>query len=260
MGHTDNQEYDVFIAYYGNSTTGSENSARQLYEQLNKLKIGPDRFVRAYFHPVVNPIGSYETTPNIVARTPMFVLVADKKIPRTSQGQLIEFREDGTRSNLFDEVYATKNTFGMRYGRRNNVKVFLSDDMSFQEAEELHANFIGTTALSSFKDVREWVHSYLVNEPQNILEEYQNMATRDPEKFMRGQWLDKARSAWLTFRDQRIARVLMVYYMAKIDKGDTACLQPLRELYQQVARMHNLDANTRNTLLRAQQTIGSTMG
>jgi hypothetical protein len=256
MGHSDNQEYDVFIAYYGNSTTGSENSARQLYGQLNNLKIGPDRFVRVYFHPVVNPIGSYENTPNIVARTPMFVLVADKGIPRTPQGQLIEYREDGTRSNLFDEVYATKNTFGMRYGRRNNVKVFLSDDMSFKEAEDLHASFIGTTALSSFRDVREWVYHYLENEPQTILDEYQNMAIRDPERFMRGQWLDKVKTAWLTFRDQRVARILMIYYIAKIEKGDSTYLPPLKELYQQVAKMRYLDSKTRDTLLRAQQTLG----
>ena len=88
MGYYENDKYDIFIAYYGNAVQGSERKAREIYDYINGAKIGPNKYIHAYFHPAVNPYGNFDETPMIVARTPMFLLVADKNIPTSGDGQL----------------------------------------------------------------------------------------------------------------------------------------------------------------------------
>lgn len=100
----DDEQFDVFLAYYGNSQNGSEDVARNLYNFLHSQKNVNGWPLRVYFHPETKKYGQYGETPRVVARTPMFLLVADKRIPRNDAGQLSKYRENGTLREVYEEV------------------------------------------------------------------------------------------------------------------------------------------------------------
>lgn len=75
----DDEQFDVFLAYYGNSQNGSEDAARNLYNFLCSQKNVNGWPLLVYFHPETKKYGQYGETPRVVARTPMFLLVADKE-------------------------------------------------------------------------------------------------------------------------------------------------------------------------------------
>lgn len=103
----EDEQFDVFLAYYGNSQNGSENAARELYNFLSNQRNVNGHPLRVYFHPETKKYGQYGETPRVVARTPMFLLVVNKGIPRNDAGQLSKYRENGTLREVYEEV----NTF-----------------------------------------------------------------------------------------------------------------------------------------------------
>ena len=63
----ENEQFDVFLAYYGNSQNGSENAARKLYDYLSRQKNTNGQLLRVYFHPETKKYGQYGETPRHMA-------------------------------------------------------------------------------------------------------------------------------------------------------------------------------------------------
>lgn len=247
MHHYEDEKYDIFIAYYGNKLNGSENSARELFEQINNMQLTPNKRIRAYFHPAINPYGSFEETPMIVARTPMFLLVADKNIPTSRAGQLPKQRPDGTLSNLYEEVRTFHDSFMYKtHGGDKAVKVFIADNMSFKAAECLHPVFGGKTALTSCSEVQGWIRDFYLNTYiERLSANYKYLANAKPDEFLQGDWISEAEEVWQAMPDERIGRSLLVYYTIKTQKADASAKKRLSGLYREFYRMSRLDSNTR---------------
>ena len=55
----EDEQFDVFLAYYGNSQNGSENAARELYNFLSNQRNVNGHPLRVYFHPETKKYGQY---------------------------------------------------------------------------------------------------------------------------------------------------------------------------------------------------------
>lgn len=250
MGYYENDKYDIFIAYYGNAVQGSEQKAREIYDYINGAKIGPNKYIHAYFHPVVNPYGNFDETPMIVARTPMFLLVADKNIPTSGDGQLPKHREDGTLRNLYEEVRAFHDSAMYKsVGGDTAAKVFLADDMDPKEAERLHTVFSGRTSLNRLGDVLEWItHFYTHTYVGRLRRKYEYMAQTNLPEFLEGDWVREAEDIWRALRSESIGSVLLVYYKIKSRQGDPEARRQVRKLEQEFAAFDRLSPKTLDLL------------
>ena len=250
-----NGRFDIFIAYYGNSETGSERSAKYIYDLIHNREIFPGKRIQAYFHPETNRNGSFESTPEFVDRTPLFLLVADKNIPRDDNNKLIRHRKNGTRSNLYQEVrtfYSSLMHTGYENSCENTAKVYISDNMSPKIAEELHPIFKGTNVVSNEQELLDWIYDFYRNlNPLRVSTECKRMMLEDRDRFLRGAWLDEALEIWNTTRDERIARTLIIYYLTKIDSGDTQVAKPMAILCSEISKRNDLDLKTKTLLTRA---------
>lgn len=253
MGYLENEEYDVFIAYYGNKDTGSEQYARIIYEFINGAQIAPNKYIRAYFHPAVNPYGNFEDTPMIVARTPLFLLVADKNIPTNAYGQLQKHREDGTLRNLFEEVYAfhVSDMHKGGFGCDQAAKVFIADDMSPKAAERLHTIFGGTISLNRYEDVLNWIRHYFTDTYiERLRRKYEYLAKNKPAEFLDGAWVPEAENAWITLRSQCIGRSLLIYHKMRARQGNTQAKAQIQKIEREFAAFDYLEPRTVELLNR----------
>lgn len=249
---TNIEKFDVFIAYYGNRITGSEKEARELYDYLIKMEIFPGRSIRPYFHPVTNPYGRFEDTPLIVARTPMFLFVVDKSIKRTDDGQIICYREDGTLSNIYEEVRTFHDSvYKKNFGGDQAGKLFITDDFNVKDAERLHPVFSGRTALMSKDEVADWIAYFYRNTYLEII--YKNckyLAENRQEEFEKGYWINEAKTFWDYTHDERIARILMIYCITVLEKDseNKEYKNYLKVLYDHYKLNRNLASNTQKLL------------
>lgn len=167
------KKYDIFIAYHGNAETGSQQEAEALYKVIHNYNLNSGRKINAYFHPVTNPNGYFEETPRIVARTPLLLLVVNKRIPKNEMGQLAEFAQDGTRKNLYDEVKAFRtNPYFKKSHDSCLAKIFICDDMEFKDAEKLDPMFSGTTAFRKtdsnvINSIISWIEEYIISDEKH---------------------------------------------------------------------------------------------
>lgn len=253
MGYYENEKYDVFIAYYGNKTQGSEKRAHQIYNYINNAKIHPNKYIRAYFHPAVNPYGNFEETPLIVARTPLLLLVADRNIPTNSDGQLMKHREDGTLRNLFEEVRSFHDSAMYKsFGGDTAAKVFISDDMDPKDAERLHTVFSGRTSLRCFQDVLDWVtYFYTHTYSDRLRRKYEYLAQKKTPEFLEGGWVQEAEDVWRTMRSESIGRSLLIYYIAKARQGDWEARRQIRKLASEFEDFAVLEPKTLELLRKA---------
>lgn len=252
-----NGRFDIFIAYYGNSETGSEKSAKRIYNLIHNKEIFPGKRIQAYFHPETNGFGSFEETPEFVDRTPLFLLVVDKNIPRDDHNKLIRHRKNGTRSNLYEEIRTFRSSLmhtGYEDSCENTAKVYITDDMSPKVAEELHPIFKGTVAITSDQALLNWITNFYKHlNPLRVATECKRMMMEEPDRFLRGTWLKEALEIWNTTQDERIARSLIIYYLMKIQSGDTGITitKPLATLCKELHKRNNLDSKTKTLLDRA---------
>lgn len=253
MEHDQNDHFDIFIAYYGNREQGSEQKAGEIYELVNNYQIAPRKYIRAYFHPAVNPYGRFEETPMIVARTPMFLLVADKNIPTNAYGQLLKSREDGTLRNLFEEVMSFHDSMMYKWiGGDMAAKVFIADDMDPKKAEQLHPVFSGKTSLSRHSEVLEWIkHFYTHTYIDRLWKRYEYMAQTNPEEFLEGAWVPEAEDFWHSMRSEKIGRSLLIYYKVLSRQGDSDARSCVQRLEREFASFSRLETKTVELLNRA---------
>lgn len=243
---TENDKYDLFIAYYGNNTTGSENSAAFLYDKLVNINIGENWLLKPYFHPRTNPYGNFEETPCIVARTPLFLMVVDKGIPRNDVGQLERQRDDGTLRNLFEEVRSFHDSQMYKsQGGDSAAKIYIADDFDFKSAECLNPMFSGRTALTNVDDTIEWVkHFYNKIYPERMHKKYVMMVKTNKEEFVSGRWTSEAERLWKHIKHQGIARALTMYNLIKMNEGDVQARSRVQQLYRDILNESPLEQQT----------------
>ena len=214
MNEDDN--FDLFLAYFGNVKSGSEAEAKELYEEIEGIQIGRNRFLRCYFHPVTNPQGVFEETPLTVARTPLFLLTVNQNVPRNQFGQLSRQREDGMLRNVFEEVQTFHNSPMYKdHGGEESAKLYITDvsKFTFKEAENLHPIFSGKIAFSSPDQVKEWVRRfYRLTYPDRLYRKAQKMAYSEISTFLRGEWVIDAQKWWDISRLESLGKILLAYY------------------------------------------------
>ena len=252
MSYQESEKFDVFIAYYGNRETGSEEYAQTIYDYINDAPIGPNKYIRAYFHPAVNPYGNFEETPMIVARTPMLLLVADRNIPTNSDGQLLKHREDGTLRNLFEEVRAFHDSdMYKRFGGDTAAKVFTADGMDPKAAERLHTVFSGRTSLNRYDQVLNWItHFYTHTYPERLRRKYEYLAQKNLPEFLAGAWLPEAEEIWRSLRSECIGRSLLIFHQIRIRQGDDSSKAQIQKLLQDFSAFDRLEPKTMELLKR----------
>lgn len=239
------EKYDLFIAYYGNAQKGSERQARELYNRIQGMQIAPGKKLRVYFHPATNPYGSFEETPMVVARTPMFLLVADKNIPTNEMGQLRRNRADGTLGNLFEEVQAFHDYVYRSHGSKDAAKLLITDSMSNKAGERLHTIFGGTNVLNSWQQVEEWIRSvYQKIYCDWVYRECAYLVQNKREDFLSGKWVSEAELLWGLYQDEKLGRTLLTYYSYHADQGRRASLDRLCTLYRELRRIRVRDERT----------------
>lgn len=252
MEYYQNDKYDIFIAYYGSKEQGSEQKAQEIYEYINNAQIAPQKHIRVYFHPAVNPYGSFEETPLIVARTPMFLLVADKNIPTNVHGQLLKSRDDGTLRNLFEEVMSFHDSVMYKgIGGDMAAKVFIADDMDPKKAERLHTVFSGKTSLKRYEDVLDWItHFYTYTYIDRLWKGYEYLAQTKPNEFLEGAWVQEAEDIWRSMKSEKIGRSLLIYYKIKARQGSYNARRHVQKLEQEFAVFDRLESKTVELLNR----------
>ncbi len=142
-----NHTYDIFIAYHGDRVTGSEAIAEEIYEKLNGWTMRDGSSLRAYFHPKTAPNEKFSETPRVVERTPLFLLVVNKSIPRNESGQLSERTDDGSLRYLYQEINALRESYYFKRAKLGlAAKLLICDEMSFDQAAKLDPVFSGSPA------------------------------------------------------------------------------------------------------------------
>lgn len=253
-----NEKFDIFIAYYGSTTNGSESKAHELYKYLINKEIFPDKKIKPYFHPITNPYGRFEDTPLIVARTPMFVLVTDKKIKKNIDGQILMYRENGTLSNIYEEIRTFHDSpMYKSFGGDQAVKLFLTDDFNVKEAEHLHPVFSGRSALKSKEAVSEWIIYFYKNTYlSRLYKQYKYLIQNNLEDFTSGYWVSEAEEMWQYTYDEDIGRILMIYYTmqaSQTENKDALCR--LRLFYDKYHLLEGLSTRTQNVLKQIRKII-----
>lgn len=247
------ESFDLFIAYYGSQPAGSQSAAEEIYRTVCNADIPIGRKVRAYFHPAVSGHGCFEKTPRIVARTPMFLIVVDKNIPKNSWGQLIERRPDGSLSNLYEEVRAFHDSpMYKERGGDEAAKIYIADDLNVKEAEKLDPMFSGKTALRTHGEIIDWItHFYTCTYVDRIYGRCRYLLEARQDEFLSGGWVDEAEDLWRRMRPQSLGRLLLIYYFRRDEMAqgkDNAVRARLRGLCDELWRAPALEPNTREIL------------
>ena len=137
-------EWDVFIAYYGNEIQGTQCQAEALYDILNGTLLNNGHKLKVYQHTRKNPGGLFGNTPAIAAHSKVFLLVVDKNIPRDSSGFLLEKDESNKLKRLYEEVNSFKECVNYRkYYDEPCCGVVIYDDMDYDDAMGLSTIFAG---------------------------------------------------------------------------------------------------------------------
>ena len=244
-------QFDLFLAYYGNQTNGTEAAAHALYQEINGISLGKGRRLSCYFHPVTNPHGIFEETPLVVARTPLFLLTVDQDIPRNAAGQLSRQREDGTLRNVFEEVQTFHNSPMYKdYGSEETAKLIIADQMSFKEAEQLHPIFSGKVAFTDAREVISWIQNfYRLTYPCRLYQKAKYLAQDRAflPRFLEGEWVEKAREWWRISQYEDLGRILLIYYCERRKDGPEF-LQNARQCYRELAALPDINEKTRGTM------------
>lgn len=186
----------------------------------------------------------------IVARTPLFLLVADKNIPTNPDGQLLKRREDGTLGNLFEEVRTFHDSAMFKTeGGDEAAKVFIADDMDCKAAECLHPVFGGKTVLFDHHEVLKWItHFYTHTYADRLYRKYERLQKDNPQAFTQGTWVEEAEEAWAATKNERIGRVLLIYYKIKVRQRFPDALTKVRQLERELSSFAYLEAKTAKLL------------
>ena len=145
---TEDGEWDVFIAYYGDKTNGTELQAMALYNAINGRLLSNGHSLKVYQHTCTNPGGPFGDTPDEVMRSRMFILLVDKNIPTDKWGCLVKRNSEKSMKRLYEELKAFRESHSFReYFAEPVCSVIVCDDMPFTDAESLFSIFGGRPTL-----------------------------------------------------------------------------------------------------------------
>ena len=138
------KEWDVFIAYHGDEVTGTQRRAEVLYDYLQGYRLNNGHTLRVYQHTKCNPDGKFGVTPEIVMKSKVFLLMANKNIPVEPTGELLRKDGAGQLKRLYEEVsifaqspqYRSKPDEAVCY-------VIMCDGLDYSAAEKLYYIFAG---------------------------------------------------------------------------------------------------------------------
>ena len=254
---TRDEKFDVFIAYHGDKYKGSEAQAQMLYERITDIPLLGSKKNHPYFFPEINRYAPFKETPEIVRRTPLFLLVLNKNIPRNQHGGLLDVRDDGTLSYLYGEVCAFHASLMYSCCRtRDAAKVFITDDFSHTLAQQLHTIFSDTIALSTENEVIDWIQNFYQNSyPSVLCNRFRFLLKRSRTDLWRSDWVEEAEFYWENSRIEDIGRCLLIFYCGKYDasnRTDRTTLDKARALYWELLHLqqrNGLQQNTREVLL-----------
>lgn len=151
--------YDITIAYYGDTTSGSSQAAHEIYRHLSQN--GIKAFIRHADHPHEASQDALEAASG--AR--LFLWVIDHHVPTDAQGRLASAESDDAK-RLLQEINAFQkgNSF-QQYGHLV-TGIFLCPDIppaDYDKYTSLHTVFAGNPCLhkSDHSDVDQWVSGAL---------------------------------------------------------------------------------------------------
>ena len=240
------EKFDVFIAYHGNKYKGSEAQAQILYEKIKDIPLVGNKRNHPYFHPAVAGQGFFTATPEIVGRTPLFLLVTNKNIPRDGNGYLKQRRDDGTKSPLYEEVCAFRNSLMHGFCTAIDVaaaKLFITDDFNHTQARQLHHIFSGTTALNTENEVIDWIQDFYRNRyPSVLYNRFTFLAKHSRDDLWRSDWVDEAEFYWQNCRIEGLGKSLLIFYYVKYTeyskRTDKTALETVRVLCTELLQLH----------------------
>lgn len=243
----DKEKFDVFIAYYGDRINGTEAYAEKLYNCINRREIYNGKYINAYFHPITNKHGKFSSTPRIVGRTPMFLLVVDKNIPVDSTGMLREYKDNRIRSDVYQEVEAFRNFVYAQAGEEAAAKLFIADDFDVKSAERLDPIFSGTPSIKTENEVIEWIEHFYKNTYVSIF--YERCKIMPEQEFLKGEWVSDAENIWQGLRVEEIGRVLLIYYYTLYTKMEIQSAETnIQRIYNGMLKISIKEQTTRNVL------------
>ena len=243
----DKEKFDIFIAYYGDKVNGTEAYAENLYNCINGREIYIGKCINAYFHPITNKHGKFSSTPRIVGRTPMFLLVVDKNIPRDSMGMLREYKDNRTRSDVYQEVEAFRIFMYNQAGEEAAAKLFITDDFDVKAAERLDPIFGGTPSMKTENEVIEWIEHFYKKTYVSIF--YERCKIMPEQEFLKGEWVSEAENIWQGLRTEEIGRILLIYYYTLHTKMGIQCVEPnIQRIYNSLLKISIKEPATRNVL------------
>lgn len=142
-------KYDIFIAYHGDETNGTQKIACEIYKKIEGHKTSTGKTIRAFCKPMSLPYADFAETPRIVARTPLLLLVVNKNIPVNEYGQIAERTCNGNLKYLYQEIKAFRESDYYKSAQKGLVaKLLLCDDFGFDKAAKLDPIFSGTEAFN----------------------------------------------------------------------------------------------------------------
>ena len=157
-------QWDVFIAYYGGSTKGTQTQAELLYDFLNNQKLMNGHALKVYQHTRINREGSYGITPTVAKNSSIFILLVDSDIPTDNNSAIAEFDANG-RKPLYDEVAAFTRSNSRNIPCLSGLpycSIIVCDDlMTDRSAEDLHQIFQERAVLRWDKLLKENFKSLL---------------------------------------------------------------------------------------------------
>lgn len=187
-----NEEYnfDIFIAYHGDDIRGSQKLASEIYKSINGKLIGDKKIIRAFFKPESLPHGNFSETPRIVARTPLFLLVANKNIPINQDGQIAERSSDGSLKYLYQEIHAFRESeYFKKASTGTAAKLLISDDFEYDKASKLDPMFAGTEVFQTsqynlIEKIIDWIKTVSfdrvkITPPNSIKEDKRDLTSEE---------------------------------------------------------------------------------
>ena len=249
------ENFDIFIAYYGNMNKGTEALACDLYDKLQGRVFKNGKKLNVFCFPKTSPNEQFSETPRIVARTPLFLLLVDKDIPVDDNGQIQERHSDRTLRYLYQEMKAFRESeWFKRADDGTAAKLLICDQMSSADVNKLDPMFSGTRYFrwsdNTVDDIFAWI--------EDSLDPYDNRGERREleelalirelkRRNISGAYLKNIYDAFeLCFKELKKINIL---FNADVDHSISHSLRMLRIMGKLLERNLNQLTNTEITVL-----------
>ncbi len=134
---------DIFIAFHGDSITGSQKEAKRIFELLRDKSKSDGSLLKIFFYPETGHGIAFGKTPDICSESTIFLLVANENVGMNENGKIEELR-NGEKRRLYEEIEAFKESKKYRMTKKSTARVITCGKLTLQDAEKLHYLFGGT--------------------------------------------------------------------------------------------------------------------